>query len=326
VVVDELAWADVGTLSVTTEKEAVNLAADAPLAMRHVTLELNEGVVPAIEDPATAQSAIFAVAGTDDGMTKVRIWSDDRGAGARELQPGTELPLDCRPLAPCHVGFWIAFEWAGRTPFDVGFATWEFSAVVRYPDGEPSPDASMIATIDRRIDASHDAPRVAVERSGTLERAPGDGPVDVPTEPGEQPTFVVNLATWRPISGADRMAVPATGSITLSARSADGSELAGPVSVRVVTHTAALNWSYPAEWELTPALPVQTLAVLPSQGCGRSDAMPGGDRCALPVEIVVKTPDAATGPVIVEWTVNVQAIEAGSHSPSSNDVGIEGGR
>jgi len=327
---DPLAVSDeIATLRARTEPDTVNLSADAPFAMRHVTVDVAEDVVPDTGDEEKTQTAIFAVSGLEGGRAVARVWSDDDERAQNGNQPGSEMPLSCEPVFSCQRGYTLVLEWTGREPLDTASVTWDFTSILRFPDSVAAPEGSMTARVDRFVDTmSEDGDRLTMELSDTIRRSPADPPVQVGTEPGDGPhTFVVDLRTWTPVSSGRRVGVPTTGAITFAARSADGSPLQGPVRVDVVTQNLVVNLGSPYV-ELTPDQPEQTLTVLPTRGCVEVDPAEsgGGDRrCTVPFELYVRTPSEETGPVIVEWSAVFQAIEIDILRLRDGDLSVEMG-
>jgi hypothetical protein len=184
----------------------------------------------------------------------------------------------------------------------------------------------MTATVDRVVDTTGDErERIEIEIGGTIERGPQDPPIEVPLEPSREGpnTFTLDLATWEPVAGAGTLGIPATGVMTLVARSADGSPLSGPVQVSVSTWYPVVVNGPPWNEELTPEAPEMSFAILPTRSCHDPDQGELGrldGRCTVPFDVYVQTPAETTGPVVVEWTVRVQAIEADGLTLGAGDL------
>jgi hypothetical protein len=312
-------------LRAQTEPETITLSADAPFALRHVLVEVAPEAIPTDIPAEEDQSAIFAVSGLDEELAVASVWPDPEQGGHDGGAPGSVLPLWCEQGIECRIGYTLMLLWTGREPNEVATITWGFTSVLRYTDRAVAPPQGLMqVSVDRVVDTSgDDRDRLEIEVGGSIERAPDDPFIREPVEPGDGPHLIgVDLPTWQPVPEGSNVGVPTTGVMTLSARSADGSGLNGPVTVSVVTRYPVVHWGPPRNHELTPAMPELTFAVLPSMSCYDPDLEePVADgRCTVPFDIFVQPPDEVTGPVVVEWSLHLQAVAPDGLTLQPGDV------
>jgi hypothetical protein len=326
----ELAQVDgAPTLRAQTEAETITLSAEAPFALRHVTIEVADPAIPTGKFHEDDQGAIFAVTGIDQReLASAAIWPDPGQVGHQGQPPGSELPLHCRPGVECRRGYTFVVQWIGRDRDDTVEVTWSLASVLRYRDRPTAPpDDSMTVSVDRVIDTTGaERQRLEAEMAGSIERGPDDRPNGVPIEPALGPTqLVATLGTWQPIPGESNIGVPTSGQIVLAARTVDGAPLRGSVRVSVATRHPVVRGGVPRYEELTAERPQLSLVVIPSLSCYDPDVTEpaGGDgRCTVPFDIDVLPPDESIGPVIVDWSISLQAVAPDGLSLAPGDLRI----
>jgi hypothetical protein len=319
----------VPTLRAQTDPETITLSAEAPFALRHVTIDVPDPAIPTGKFHEDDQGAIFAVTGIDQReLASVAIWPDPGQAGHPGQPPGSALPIHCVQGLECRRGYTLVFQWNGRDRDDTVEVTWSLTSVLRYRDRPTAPpDDSMTVSVDRVVDTTGaERQRLEVEMAGSIERGPDDLPSGVPIEPTLGPhQLVATLGTWQPIPGRSNSGVPTTGLITLAARTVDGTPLRGPVRVSVATRHPVLRGGPPRDEELTAERPRLSLVVIPSLSCYDPDLTEpeGGDgRCTVPFDIDVQPPDQRTGTVIVDWSISLQAVAPDGLSLAPGDLRV----
>jgi hypothetical protein len=237
------------------------------------------------------------------------------------------MPLGCGRADDCTSGYTLMLHWNGREPADEFDITWSLTSVLRYPDRDAAPPSDSVAvTVDRAVNtAGADRERLLADASGTIESRPGDPFIEVPIEPADGAHLInVLLRTWQPSPTQPRFGVPTTGVVTLSARSADGAPLRGPVRVSVVTQYPAAKSGAPRNEELAPGTPEMSFTVWPSMGCydlTLNDRREDG-RCSLPFDVFVQPPDEATGPIILEWSISLVSVSPDGLTLEPGDLEI----
>jgi hypothetical protein len=306
----------------STDPETITMSADAPFALRRVTVEVGAEARPA--DGETADlSAVMTVDGLDGDTAIASVWQDSM-VGRPGAEVGTTMPLSCPITGECLVEYTLVLDWTGREPGDVVDVTWSLSARLAYPErAEPPPEDALTFTVEASIDAGPEGGSLTVDAGGTIERTPADPTAEVPTEPrGGEHLIEVVLDIWDADSTNDR-GIPATGVVTLTARSADGRPLQGPVQVSVVTYYQAVKSGPPRNEELTPGHDQLSFAITPSFACSIVRVSMDEGRCRLPLDIFVQTPDEATGPVRVDWSITVSAFSADDLRLEPGDLAVE---